>query len=355
MEVLQQPYPEFLTLPAPMKNNWLPGIVVLVLLCCAFGKQPSLRLFEIKGYAQGTTYSIVYYAPDSLVSQQQTDSLLQRFDKSVSLYLPQSLICRFNRSQKGIRVDDVFRVLVSRALQISHATGGLVDPTVKPLVDAWGFGVFKSDHEPGKEEVKNLLRQVGANKIRLEGDFLYKTVPGVQLDLNGIAQGYSVDLLADLLERHHIHDYLVELGGELRIKGHKPGNEPFRVGIEGISGDDLDPAPMRQVIEPGDGAITTSGNYRKHHEAGGKQVSHLMDPLTGYPVQNEMISVTVYAKDAITADGYDNGFMAMGLQRSLAFLAIRKDMGAYMVYRRPDGRIADTVSTFFKGYQHKTE
>jgi thiamine biosynthesis lipoprotein len=211
--------------------------------------------------------------------------------------------------------------------------------------------VVKPQHEPGKAEVKSLLRHVGADKIGIKGNFLFKTEPGVQLDLNGIAQGYSVDLLASLLEHHHIYNYLVELGGELRVKGHKPGNEPFKVGIEGISGDDLDPAPMRKVIEPGEGAITTSGNYRKHHEAGGKQVSHLMDPLTGYPVQNELISVTVYARNAITADGYDNGFMAMGLHRTLAFLLKRKDMGAYIVYRRPNGLIADTVTAFFKGYK----
>lgn len=331
-------------------NLWL-GAGFLVVLLCAFGRQEHFHRFELSGYAQGTTYSIVYYASDSLVTQQQTDSLLRRFDQSVSLYQPNSLICRFNRSAKGIQIDKPFRVLITHVLQISHATGGLVDPTVKPLVDAWGFGVIKPGHDPGKKEVKSLLLNVGADKIRLKGDFLYKTKPGVQLDLNGIAQGYSVDLLASLLERHHIYNYLVELGGELRVKGHKPGNEPFKVGIEGISGDDLDPAPMRKVIEPGDGAITTSGNYRKHHEAGGKQISHLMDPLTGYPIQNEMISVTVYAKDALTADGYDNGFMAMGLKRTLAFLSKQKEMGAYIVYRRPDGHIADTVSTFFRGYQ----
>jgi thiamine biosynthesis lipoprotein len=334
-----------------MKTILLAYPCVFILVCCAFVQQEPLRRFELKGYAQGTTYGIVYYAPDSLVNTAQTDSLLKHFDQSVSLYQPNSLICQFNRSAKGIRIDEIFRVLITRALQISHATGGLVDPTVKPLVDAWGFGVIKPAHDPDREEVQNLLHHVGADKISLKGTFLHKTQPEVQLDLNGIAQGYSVDLLASLLEQHSIHNYLVELGGELRIKGHKPGNEPFKVGIEGISGDDLNPAPMRKVIEPGDGAITTSGNYRKHHEAGGKQVSHLMDPLTGYPIQNEMISVTVYAKDAITADGYDNGFMTMGLKRTLSFLKNRKDLGAYIVYRKPDGRIADTVTAYFKGYQ----
>lgn len=328
----------------------LPGAMLIVLLLCAFVSFKQDRRIELTGYAQGTTYSIVYYAADSVVTQGQTDSLLKRFDQSVSLYQSNSLISQFNRSQKGIRIDEAFKVLVNHAKQISQATGRLVDPTVKPLVDAWGFGVVKPTHEPTAPEVKEMLRHVGIDKINLKGDFLYKNDPAVQLDLNGIAQGYSVDLLADLMERHHINNYLIEVGGELRIKGHKPENEPFKVGIEGINGDDLNPAPMRKVIEPGDGAITTSGNYRKHHESGGKQISHLMDPLTGYPVQNEMISITVYAKDAITADGYDNGFMAMGLKRTLAFLSKHKDMGAYIVYRKPDGAVADTVTADFKGY-----
>jgi thiamine biosynthesis lipoprotein len=331
-----------------VKNKllFLTGIVVIIL--CTSARQKPLQRFELKGFAQGTTYSIIYYAADSLVSLMQTDSLLKRFDRSVSLYDPNSLISRFNRSAKGIYIDEPFRVLVTRVIQISRATGGLVDPTVKPLVDAWGFGVVKPARYPNADKIKILLRNVGIDKIYLKGSYLYKRNSGVQLDLNGIAQGYSVDLLALLLERYHINNYLIELGGELRVKGHKAGNEPFKVGIEGISGNDLNPEPMRKVIEPGDGAITTSGNYRKHHEAGGKQVSHLMNPLTGFPMQNEMISVTVYARDAITADGFDNGFMVMGLKRTLAFLAKRKDMGAYIVYRKADGSVADTVTTGFK-------
>ena len=331
-----------------MKNKllFLTGIVVIIL--CISARQKPLQRFELKGFAQGTTYSIIYYAADSLVSIAQTDSLLKRFDRSVSLYDPNSLISKFNRSVKGIRIDEPFRVLVTRAIQISRATGGLVDPTVKPLVDAWGFGVVKPTRYPNKNGIKILLKNIGIDKIYLKGHYLYKKSPSVQLDLNGIAQGYSVDLLALLLERNHISNYLIELGGELRIKGHKPNNEPFKVGIEGISGNDLNPEPMRKVIEPGDGAITTSGNYRKHHEAGGKQVSHLMNPLTGFPMQNEMISVTVYARNAITADGFDNGFMVMGLKRTLAFLQQRKDMGAYIVYRKADGAVADTVTSVFK-------
>ncbi|WP_342648205.1 FAD:protein FMN transferase [Mucilaginibacter sp. CSA2-8R] len=327
------------------------GVWLLMFASVAFsvGNQP--KRYELSGYAQGTTYQIVYYAQDSLVSLRQTDSLLHKLDLSVSLYEPSSLINRFNQSAGGLTVDEHFRVLVARSMQIYQDTQGLVDPTVKPLVDAWGFGVVKPSQDPTDAQIKALLQKVGMKHLSLNGNRLLKDRPGLQLDLNGIAQGYSVDLLAGLLESNHINNYLIELGGELRVKGSKPGGEPFAIGIEGVNEDAPDSGPIRKIIEPSNGAITTSGNYRKHHEAGGKQISHIINPLTGYPVQNELISVTVYAQDALTADGYDNGFMAMGLSKALSFLSGRKDIGAYMVYRDKNGAIRDTVTPAFKGYQ----
>jgi thiamine biosynthesis lipoprotein len=323
----------------------------LLVILFSFNSNHQLKRYKLSGFAQGTTYQMVYYAQDSLIGLKQTDSLLHQVDLSVSLYEPKSLINKFNRSTDGIIVDEYFRALLSRSMQIYNDTQGLVDPTVKPLVDAWGFGVFKPSHDPAPEQIKALLQNVGMKHLLLKGNRLNKDRPGVQLDLNGIAQGYSVDLLAGLLEQHHIVNYLVELGGELRVKGNKLNGEPFAIGIEGVNDDDLNPEPMRKVIKPGNGAITTSGNYRKHHQSGGKQISHIINPLTGYPVQNELISVTVYAKDALTADGYDNGFMAMGLNKSLSFLTARKDIGAYIVYRDKNGTIRDTVTPSFKGYK----
>lgn len=325
--------------------------LVLLVILFAFSSNKHLKRYEFSGFAQGTTYQIVYYAEDSLFSLKQTDSLLREVDLSVSLYEPKSLINKFNQSADGITADKHLRVLVARSRQIYQDTQGLVDPTVKPLVDAWGFGVIRPSQEPTDTQIKALLQNVGMKHLSLKGNRLSKDRPGLQLDLNGIAQGYSVDLLAALLEQHHIHHYLVELGGELRVKGNKPGGEPFAIGIEGVNSDELNPEPMRKVITPGNGAITTSGNYRKHHQSGGKQISHIINPLTGYPAQNELISVTLYAKDALTADGYDNGFMAMGLSKALTFLVKRKDLGAYMVYCDKHGTIRDTVTSSFKGYQ----
>ena len=312
--------------------------------------QGHLNKFHITGYSQGTTYQITYYATDSVVTQSQTDSILERLDRSINLYAPESLICKFNRSENGITIDEPFRVLVKKAFEIHRVTNGLVDITVKPLVDAWGFGVKKPAKMPNQKEVISILKNVGQDNVWLEGNYLHKRTPGVQIDLNGIAQGYAADLLGSFCESADVHSYVAEIGGELCIKGQKPNGERFKIGIEAIDGNDINPGPLRRIIEPHDGAVTTSGNYRKHLEAGGRQIAHLINPKTGYPFQNEMISVTVWAKDGITADGYDNGFMGMGMEKTLSFLDGRADMGVYIIYKKPNGIIADTVSTAFKQY-----
>lgn len=331
------------------------GIILLIVNCFLYNATRAttatdLKKFNISGYAQGTSYHIVYYAPYAKVIQRQTDSLLAGLDRSVSLYNSASLICRFNRSAKGIEIDEPFRVLIKRSLEINHTTNGLVDITVKPLVDAWGFGTLKINAFPDSAKVKETLQNVGSDKIWLAGNFLHKKNRNVQIDLNGIAQGYTADLLGTFLQRHGINNYLVEIGGELKLKGHKPDGKPFNIGIEAIDDNDFAPGPLRRVITPLYGAVTTSGNYRRHLIAGGKIISHIINPKTGYPVQNSMISVTVWAKDGITADGYDNGFMAMGLSKTLQFLSHKLNMGAYIVYKKADGSIADTATAGFPKY-----
>jgi thiamine biosynthesis lipoprotein len=172
----------------------------------------------------------------------------------------------------------------------------------------------------------------------------------VKIDLNGIAQGYAADLLAEFCERRRVRNFVAEIGGELRIKGRQPNGELFKIGIEAVDGNDINPGVYRQIIQPEDGAVTTSGNYRQYVKANGKSFSHIMNPKTGYPTHNEMISVTVWAKNGITADGYDNGFIAMGLINTLHFLEKRQDMGAYIVYKKDDGTVADTVTGRFKRF-----
>jgi thiamine biosynthesis lipoprotein len=190
---------------------------------------------------------------------------------------------------------------------------------------------------------------VNSQLLRVRGRKITKINPCVQIDPNGIAQGYTVDQLATILESRGIMNYLVELGGEIRVRGRKlPSEEKMSIGIEAPGDDPLFPLLQKRVYMES-GAITTSGNYRRYLEADGKRITHLLDPHTGYPIQNELVSVTVIAPDAITADAYDNALMAMGLERALNWVDKRPELAAFFIYQR-DGRIRDTMSARFKQF-----
>lgn len=304
--------------------------------------------YRITGQAQGTTYAVTWYADCESVTKMQIDSIFKSLDASLSIYQPGSLISRFNASQEGIEMDGHFARVVDKSMQIYRETNGLFDMTVYPLVRAWGFGVKAVGTMPDSAAVRELLVGVGSDKLQIRGSRLLKNNPCVQVDVNGIAQGYSVDVIAGFLEAHGITNYMVEVGGEIRTKGHKqPGNEPMRIGIETPSVTGFDAPVIREVISIGDRAVTTSGSYRKFRESGGMRLSHIIDPKTGFPVQREIISATVVAPDAITADGFDNALLAADVDGAFDILRTHPEIEAYLIYRKPDGTVADTASGGF--------
>lgn len=325
-------------------NNITVWLSLLVSLLKVGGDQ---QFFTLQGYAQGTTYQVSYFAVSPVVKQGEVDSVLLRIDSSLSLYNSTSLISRFNSSAEGTAIDDYFIAVINKSFEVYHRTKGKFDITVAPLVQLWGFGPIAITKFPDRAEVQQALENVGMDLIRLQGNRLMKKKPGVQIDLNGIAQGYSVDEVARFLTRKGISSYMVEIGGEIVVKGLKPDGSSYHIGIAGPPANGDGPA-IRKTVFIDHGAITTSGNYSKYLLQGNKKVSHLIDPKTGYPLNNQMISVTVYAKDAITADGYDNAVMAMGLHEALRFISKNKDMEAYLVYRKQDGSVADTLTSGFK-------
>ena len=306
---------------------------------------------QFSGYAQGTDWHITYFNTDTAVAKNQIDSILDKIDSSMSLYKPYSLINRFNNSLKGIIVDEHFRKVVAKSLDTYRRTGGLFDITVQPLVEAWGFSAKKPVQYPDSAAVRVLLQCLGSRELRLKGFFLLKKRSCIKIDLDGIAQGYTVDVLADFLEKNGIQNYLVEVGGEIRIRGRKqPGNLKMTVGIEAPGedpGDGSAPGPIQKILMMDSGGITTSGNYHVFHESAGKKFSHIIDPRTGYPSQNQLISVTVFSANALTSDAYDNALMIMGLKDALAFVEARKDLAAYFIYRKKDGTIGDSASSKF--------
>lgn len=304
--------------------------------------------FELNGQTQGTSFHITYYAMDSLLSRQEVEQLFTEIDSSLSLYKPYSLVNQFNAAEAGIKPDKHLAAVVLRGLEVYRATGHLFDITVYPLTQRWGFGASKIKQLPGRKEIRKLLPCIGSDKLQLQSNWLAKTKPCVQLDPNGIAQGYSVDLLATLLQQKGIENFVVEIGGELRVQGRRqPGNHPLRIGIETPGDQPWEIQTDQRSIYLEKGAVTTSGSYRKYVERKGQKLTHLFYPSTGRPVNNELVSVTVYAADAITADAYDNALMLMGLKKALAFVEQRSDICAHFIYRKKDGSLADTASSRF--------
>ncbi len=307
------------------------------------------QVHTITGNAQGTTYHITYIQNESTVTKNQVDSILNKIDSSLSLYKPYSLINQFNNSEAGCEVDDHFIKVIKKSIETFQNTNGAFDITVKPLVQAWGFGVNETNFIPEPESIKGLKKCIGTSMLEIKKNELRKKNPCVQIDCNGIAQGYSVDVIADFLEKNKIKNYLVELGGEIRVKGENQHKKQWVIGIE-KPGDDADFLPVGHTIYLSSGSVTTSGSYRKFFTKGLKKYSHIIDPVTGYPVDNGMISVTVIAKDAITADAYDNAFMVMGLKKSFLFLENRNDLEVFFVYKKKDRTISDTATNGFYKY-----
>ncbi len=302
----------------------------------------------ITGSAQGTTYHITYYATDSSVTNFQIDSILNKIDSSLSIYKPYSLISQFNNSTDGVVADMHLMEVVNKGIETCISTKGIFDITVYPYTEAWGFGIKKIDSTPSAKTIQQLQACVGSKKLYWAGNKLAKKKSCVKLDPNGIAQGYSVDVIADFLSANGINNYLVEIGGEMRVKGRRqPDHVMMKIAIEVPGDDQWNISLAQRVITIEEGAITTSGNYRKFYESKGKKISHIIDARTGYPAQNELISVTVFAKDAITADAYDNALMVMGLKRAIEFVEKRKSIAAHFIYRKKDGNIADTASSRF--------
>lgn len=313
----------------------------------AFHKQKQIH-FTFNGEAQGTSYLISYYHVKEYVTQKEVDSILLVIDDSMSLYKPNSLISKINDSPLGGELDSHFLNVMQKSIEINQETNGLFDVTVAPLVAAWGFSAEKVENFPDSVKISQILPFIGMQNIHLDGNNLEKLNSNVKIDLNGIAQGYTVDVLADYFLNKGIRNFLIEIGGEIRVEGEKPTGEDFYLGIEGpINSFDSEVAIKHVAIIKGK-ALTTSGSYRNYIQKGAKKITHIIDPKTGYPTQSDILSVTVLAKDAITADGYDNALLAMGIKDAMIFLDKHPDLEAYFVYRNNKGNVVDTMTNGFK-------
>jgi FAD:protein FMN transferase len=322
--------------------------ILLILPSCGSRKSLTYSQFQISGFAQGTSYQITYYASDAIISSKLIDQKFSELDSSLSIYKSYSLINKFNNSETGIEMDEHLKKVVKRSLKIWQESDGVFDISILAISEAWGFGVNRHRNKPSDDVINRALSCSGSDKLHIIGNKLIKDIPCLKIDVNGIAQGYSVDVLADYIESRGIQNYLIEIGGEIRVKGRKyPGNQIMRIGIEKPNTDKNEEAAIQKIIELKGGAITTSGNYRKYLQNGSKNFSHLIDPKTGRPIENEIISVTVRSSNAMSADGYDNVLIGMGIKKAFDFLKKHKGLEAYFIYKDADETVRDIASMGF--------
>jgi len=293
---------------------------------------------SFNGFVQGTTYSIVFenngkYNPQDLKSE--IEKILHDFDMSLSLYVDSSVLSKVNRNE-DVNLDHFFIEAFKRSADITAMTDGAFDITIGPLVKAWGFG---PDARKNFNETKrdSLLRLVGMDKVKIENNKVKKADPGINLDFNAIAQGYSVDIISVWFDRKRIKSYLVEIGGEVRVKGDKQG-VLWRIGIDRpIDDNNLPGNDLQAIISLKDRSLATSGNYRKFYIEDGIKYSHTIDPRTGYPAGNRLLSATIIADECATADGIATACMVIGKEKAIEFLGFHPEFDAFLVYSDDSG------------------
>lgn len=312
--------------------------MLAVLIIPAYSCRETITFDSFGGFAQGTTYSIVFGNNGTIDPQNlktDVEKILKEFDLSLSLYVDSSILSKVNRNE-NVMVDRYFTEAFLLSADISDLTGGAFDITIGPLVKAWGFG--PDDYRNFSEsKLDSLLNLVGMGKISLENGRLVKTNPSISLDFNAIAQGYSVDVVAEFLDSKGIKSYLVEIGGEVKAKGDKNG-VLWRIGIDRPEDNNNMPGNnLQAIISIKDRSLATSGNYRKFYVENGVKYSHTIDPVTGYPARNTLLSATILAEDCATADGLATACMVMGKDRTMEFLGEHPGYDAFLVYSDESG------------------
>ncbi|HEX6892597.1 MAG TPA: FAD:protein FMN transferase [Chryseolinea sp.] len=294
---------------------------------------------RIEGKTMGTTYHITYFDKKGRNFKNSIDSLLAVVNKSINNYDPTSEVSRFNADIRGFKFELPYLYApLKKAQEVFHASNGAFDPTVMPLVNAWGFGPGKQI-DPDSAKIDSIRSFVGYDKVRITTDSLVKKDARVQLDFGGIGQGYGADIVADWLRSKGISNMLVELGGEgMAIGINLQNNGPWQIGI-------LDPNStyenqfFKAYVSLTNKSFTTSGNYFNYREIDGKKYSHTIDPETGFPAQHAILSASVFAADCTTADVWGTAFMVMGHEKAIELLKQRPELDALLIYSSTDGKM----------------
>ncbi|HKK38547.1 MAG TPA: FAD:protein FMN transferase [Cryomorphaceae bacterium] len=312
--------------------------IVLLMSSCESQRSPQVESADvqmIQGEAQGTTYAIKYTG-DKQVEKAQIDSILDQIDLSMSAWVDESVLSEFNREDSVVISDDHFLTVFFRGKEIHDLTGGAFHPMIMPLVRAWGFGpeggqLKENANLDSLMAFANYDFEINPNDD--EQSILFVKQNGYQIDVNGVAQGYSVDVVSEFLEREGVKNYMVEIGGEVRAKGKNESGEYWRIGVDKPSST-AENRQLEAIVTLEDAALATSGSYRKFYEKDGRKYSHTIDPTTGEPVNHNLLSATVLSSNATNADAFATAFMVLGMEGTKGFMADHPEMNleVFLIY-----------------------
>ncbi len=325
-------------------------VVIIFFTNCS--NDSNLYQNQARGYAQGTTYEIKYLTENQSKNWQNSfDSIFNVIDESMSTYRDNSLIQKVNIGDTLIKIDFHFKNVLKRSIEIAQETDGLFDPTVGPLVRAWGFG-------PNGQPAANLTLldsikgNTGFQKIKTQNNSV-KIPKGFSLDFNAIAQGYTVDVLCDFIDDKKVENYYVEVGGETRCKGVRADGQIWRIGIDKPVENVEEANRIQAIIELKNKALATSGNYRKFYvdTTSGERYSHTINPKTGRPAQHNLLSISIITENCMDADAYATACMVMGAPKALKFLESKEDLEGYLIIAEgEEGKWKVLKTSGFKKY-----
>lgn len=330
--------------------RYLSIFVCLLILSCT---QREPRLVVHTGNAQGSTFQVRFMstlqvkADDAIKTE--IGQIFEDIDNSMSTWVPTSLISQVNESGEWIEVDDYFITVLNRSLEIAAESDGDFDPTVGPLVRLWGFWFDEIRGQVSDEQVRKTLDLVGYEKVEVVGNRV-RISQNSTIDFNAIAQGYTVDVIAEYLEGMGVERYMVEVGGEIRARGLNDKNQVWVIGVDKPQ-ENIDVEDRFQfILKLENAALATSGNYRKFwvDEETGLKYSHTIDPQTGYPAKNNLLSASIIAPTATDADAYATLCMVRGLEECKAFLAQKPELDGYLIFADQAGNWREYITNGFQ-------
>ena len=329
------------------KSRW-PLLLIIPFLAATILIIKKQKPFQYdEGTVFGTIYHFTYQSDENL--KEEIEAELKKFDHSLSPFNDNSIISRINQNEELI-TDSFFQACFKRSMEISKETNGAFDITIAPIANAWGFG-FKKGAFPDSVMIDSLRQFTGYDKVSIVDGKVVKQDPRIMLSCSAVAKGYSVDVVAQLLERKGIKNYMVDIGGEVVVKGENPKRSEWRIGINKPVDDSLSVnQEIQTVLKVTDLGMATSGNYRNFYYKDGKKYAHTIDPRTGYPVQHNVLSTTVIAKDCMSADAYATAFMVMGLKEAEKFANAHPEIDVYFIYTDEEGNLKTYFTEGMKKY-----